>query len=491
VTIPPELQPVVDRIVFWRSNPLQFVREMFNVEPDPWQIDALEAYADPLKQRISMQACVGPGKSALLAWCGWHFLLCQGNKIEHPKGAAVSITADNLKDNLWPEMSKWQSQSPLLMHLFTWTKERIFAKDHPETWFLAARSWSKTANEDEQGRTLSGLHSQFVLAMIDESGDVPVSVLKAAEQALSNCTWGKILQAGNPTSLTGMLHSASQELAHQWTVLRISGDPDDPKAWVHSKRLGPGPADWAREQIKTFGRDDPWVKSTILGVFPPSSINALLTPDEVRDSMARHLMEPAYEYAQRRLGIDVARFGDDRTVLFPRQGLAAFKPAEMRGATGPEIASRAALARERWEWEVCPVDDTGGFGGSVIDSMNLAGLPVVPVNFSSKATDPRYFNLRSEMWFRMRDWIRAGGSLPNEPDLLRELTAPTYTFDKGKFRLEEKEQIKKRLKYSPDKADALSLTFWTPDVPTQRFKQMAGNTESNHKSEWDPLAEKS
>jgi hypothetical protein len=326
--------------------------------------------------------------------------------------------------------------------------------------------------------------------LVDESGDIPVAVLKAGEQALSNCAWGKIIQAGNPTSLEGMLYAAAKTLAHLWTVLRISGDPEDPKAWVHAPRLGPGPAEWNREQIKTFGLEDPWVMSSILGLFPPSSINALLSPDEVRDAMGRHLLPTAYEYVQKRIGIDVARFGDDRTVLFPRQGLAALKPAEMRGATGPEIAARAALARQRWEWEQAMVDDTGGYGASAIDSMNLAGLPVMPVNFSGKAIDPRYFNLRSEMWFRLRDWVRAGGSLPNEPDLLRELTAPTYTFFKGKFRLEEKEQIKKRLKFSPDKADALAITFCIPDQPTQKFRQSQAGTETQHTTDWDPLAER-
>lgn len=466
----------------WRGDPARFVRDNFKVEPDAWQLEALQAYADPKKQRISLQACAGPGKSAVLAWCGWHFLSCFADVGEHPKGAAVSITAENLHTNLWPELAKWQGRSEFLRAAFTWNRERIFANDHPETWFLAARSWPKTANADEQGRTLSGLHSRFVLALIDESGDIPPSVARAAEQALSNCQWGKVLQAGNPTSMDGMLYAAARD--PQWVVIRITGDPDDPK---RSPRIN---LDWARSQIEQYGRDNPWVKAYILGQFPPGSINALLGVDEVRDAMARHLTEDQYSYSQRRLGIDVARFGDDRTVLFPRQGLAALKPAEMRNATGPEISARAMLARERWEWEMAMVDDTGGYGASAIDSMNLAGLPVSPVNFSGKATDPRYFNKRSEMWFKMAQWIRAGGALPKEPDLVRELTAPTYTLDKGRLRLEEKEQIKKRLGFSPDKADALALTFAVPDMPTQRHRVALGIRDEQHKSDWDPLAEK-
>ena len=304
------------------------VRDLFNVEPDFWQLEALEAFAseDKAKMRISLQACAGPGKSAVLAWMGWNFLLCYGKPGSHPKGAVISITSDNLKDNLWPEFSKWQGRSELLLGLFTWTKERIFCKDHPSTWFLSARSWPKTADAEEQGRTLSGLHAEFILILIDESGDIPVAVLKSGEQALTKTLFGKMVQAGNPTSQDGMLYAASTTLAHLWYVIRITGDPDDPK---RSPRID---LEWAKEQIKTYGRDNPWVMAFILGLFPPSSLNIMIGPDEVAKAMGRHLTEDIYVSAQKRLGVDVARFGDDRTVLFPRQGLAGRKPVIMRGA---------------------------------------------------------------------------------------------------------------------------------------------------------------
>ena len=116
----------------WRHNPVQYVYENFKAEPDHWQRDGLMAFAskDPDKIRISLQACAGPGKSTLLAWCGWNFLQCYGDKGEHPKAAAMSLSADNLKDNLWAEMSKWQNKSEYLMTAFTWTQKRIFAQDH-------------------------------------------------------------------------------------------------------------------------------------------------------------------------------------------------------------------------------------------------------------------------------------------------------------------------------------------------------------------------
>lgn len=195
---------------------LRFVDEQFHVTPDRWQEEALLAFASPAgkDQRISLQACAGPGKTAVLAWCGWWFLSTKGERGNHPKGAAVSISKENLRDNLWAEYAKWQGISSYLKSQFTWTSQRIFANDHPETWFISARAWPKSANADEQGKTLSGLHSKYVMAQIDESGAVPTTVLRAAEQALSTCKFGKIIQAGNPISLEGMLYAAANQLRH-------------------------------------------------------------------------------------------------------------------------------------------------------------------------------------------------------------------------------------------------------------------------------------
>lgn len=458
--------------------------ENFGVVPDKWQEQALNVFPsqDPDKIRISLQACAGPGKTALEAWCGWNFTMCYGEKGEHPKGAAVAVTYDNLKDNLWPEFAKWQSRSELLKRAFEWTKERIYAKDHPETWFLSARSFSKSANPEEQGRTLSGLHSKYVLFLIDESGEIPVAVGRAAEQAVSSAKWVKILQAGNPSSLEGMLYAAATHLRHLWHVIRITGDPDDPN---RSPRID---IDWAREQIKVWGRDNPWVMSFILGIFPPSSINTLLGPDMVEAAMARTLRKDAYEHSQKRIGVDVARFGDDRTVLFPRQGLAAFKPVLLRNARTNEIAARLAVAKKNWNSEVEFVDDTGGYGAGVIDSYLQAGLSAQAVNASGKAIDPRFYNTRAECWWNMAEWVKRGGCLPKMPELVKELTAPTYTFQNGKLIIEPKDQIKKRLGYSPDLADALSLTFFLPDMPAALPFPMSTSQNRKHEAEYDPFA---
>lgn len=466
---------------------ISFVNKEFGVEPDIWQVKALRSFAskDHKIFRLSLQACAGPGKSAVLAWCGWWFLLTQSETGVHPKAAAISITQDNLKDNLWAEMSKWQQVSPMLTNLFTWTKSRIFAKDHPSTWFMGARSFSKTANAEEQGRTLSGLHSKFVLFLIDESGDIPATVLKSADQALSTADkkFGRILQAGNPTSHDGMLYAAQSTLADQWSVIRITGDPDDPE---RSPRID---IEWARKQIETYGRDDPWVMSYILGRFPESSINTLLSVDEVEDSIHRQLFEEQYAHSQKRLGIDVARFGLDSTIIFPRQGLRAFNYVEMRKARSTDIAARAMQAKVKWGSELEFVDGTGGYGSGVVDSMIQSGQAPYEVQFAGKAIDPRYYNKRAEMWFTMAEWVKRGGVLPNCTTLKKELVAPTYSFKNGKFILESKDQIKERLGFSPDRADGLALTFAIPDMPAANSPMaMYAQNQNKVDVDFDPLA---
>jgi len=489
------MTPAQAKIKGWREDPVLFVNENFGVSPDIWQAKVLTAFAsrDSKKLRIAMRACAGPGKTAALAWCGWNFLTCQGNRGHHPVGACVSVTADNLKDNLWPEFSRWQQRSKFLSEAFVWTKERIFSKDHPTSWWLSARTYPKSADKETIGRTLSGLHSKYILYLIDEGGDIPPSILRSAEQGLStDCEFGRIVVAGNPTSLDGVLYVACVDQASSWFVVTITGDPDDPE---RSPRIDIA---WARDQIAKWGRDNPWVMSYILGLFPPASINQLIGIDEVEAAMNRVMRPDVYDWAQKRLGIDVARFGDDRTVIFPRQGLCSFMPVTMRhnpvtDKPSVDIANRVMAAKMKWgnvEREF--FDDTVGWAHGAIDVMRAAGhATTLGVNFAStKTNDPRYYNMRSQCWMEMCEWIRRGGKLPRIPELKRELTSPTYTYQNGKFLLEPKDQIKERIGVSPDLADALALTFAEIEQPASTTELPFNKDRGKLLSEYDPLDDK-
>lgn len=478
------MTPASHKIREWRHDANRFVREVLHATPDAWQDDVLAHASVPGRKRIGMKACAGPGKTAVLAWLGWHRLACFAAPNEHPKGAAVSITAANLGDNLWAELARWQNESPFLKEAFEWTKTRIFAKHHPETWFLAAKGWAKSADPETIGRTLSGQHSRFPFYLIDESGDIPPNMLRSAEQGLTSCEDGLILTAGNTTSQTGLLYEACVRLREQWHVVSITADPDDPK---RTPRVD---AEWAREQINTYGRDNAWVMAFILGQFPPGSINALLSSEDVEAAMGRHLKPEAFNWAQKRIGVDVARFGDDRTVLFPRQGLMADRPVVMRHgrdtSVSVDIASRVMLMKQQIGAEMEFFDDTVGWAHGAIDVMRAAGHSPQAIRFEAPASDPRYLNRRAEMWMRMAEWIKGGGALPNVPEMMAELTQPTYTFNNGKFQIEPKDMIKKRLGRSPDLADALALTFALPEMPRAAAQMILGNHQPGLQSDFNP-----
>lgn len=462
----------------WKAHPALMVRQLFGATPDPWQEDVLEAF--PHHEMLAMQACKGPGKTTCECWLGWNFTLTRS----HPKIICTSITKDNLTDNLWPEFALWQKKAPILQELFTWRKTRIENKKHPETWFISARTWPKQGNKQQQADSLAGVHRDNCMFILDESGGIPDAVMTSAEAALSTGKDVKIVQAGNPTHLSGPLYRACHEERHLWYVVEITGDPDDPK---RSTRIR---LDWARREIKRWGRDHPWVMVNVLGKFPPASMNTLLGEQEVEDAMGRHLKEDQYKFSESRIGIDPARFGDDANIIFPRQGLAAFPFVELRNVRSGVMVQEILRLKQRRKAESLFMDATGGHGAGVEDGLLTAGHAIIPVIFNGRAIDPKYFNKRAEMWIEMSQWIKRGGSLPKDDGLKRELTTPVYWFDpKGKMRLEEKAQIKSRLGFSPNKADGLAVTFGHPDSFSMgEFSGMHGHSaEVEH--DYDPFGE--
>lgn len=195
--------------------------------------------------------------------------------------------------------------------------------------------------------------------------------------------------------------------------------------------------------------------------FSAAGEDQLISLGDAREATGRHLRRDQYEYAPRVLGIDPARFGDDRSVIFPRQGLYAMAPMVYRGLDNMQLADKIAAKIEEWRPEAVFID--AGNGAGVIDRLRQLHFDVAEVNFGGIPSHPRYMNKRAEMWFEMRDWLLAGGAIPNDSDLLQDLCAPTFKFTVAdKIQLESKDDIKARIKASPDLGDALALTFAYP-----------------------------
>ena len=454
------MSEAVDAMREWAAKPVVFVREVLGAVLDDWQVEVLEAVA--ARQRVALKASKGPGKSTVLAWVALWFLATR----PHPKVVATSITGDNLRDGLWTEIAKWLGRSEFLRASFEWTSERVASVEHPETWWASARTWPRSGDASQQADTLAGLHADHVLFLVDEAGGIPDAVVAAAEAGLANASEehgreAKLLLAGNPTHLEGPLYRACTSERPLWWVKEISGDPDDPQ---RAPRVS---AEWAREQISKYGRDNPWVLVNVFGKFPPSSANTLLGVEEVEAATKRMLPRGTWEDEPKVLGIDVARYGDDRSVLFPRQGFAAMQPTVLRNLSTMELVGQAARLIDRWRPDAVFVD-SATFGAGVIDRLLQLGYPVLGVDFGGKpVTAGKFANRRAEMYFALAEWVRAGGALPSgHPELTAELTAPTYKFDNANhLLLEKKAEVKKRTGRSPDLADGLALTFAAPVAP--------------------------
>lgn len=460
----------VEKLRLWRRDSIAFARDNFSFSPDPFQAEMMQAW-DRGDQRIAAKSSKGPGKTCILAILTWQFLATR----PHPRVGCTSISGDNLDDCLWPEMAKWQNRSPFLKSQFNWAKTRIVARDHPETWFASARTWSKNADSRQQADTLAGLHEDYTLFVIDEAGGVPDAVAVTAEAALASGIETRMLMAGNPTHLSGPLYRAATTEKNLWTLITATGDPDNPK---RSPRVS---MEWARSMIERFGRDNPWVMINVLGEFPNASLMALLGPEDVEAAFSRKDVGP-YDQVKvaKVLGVDVARSAaGHRTVIFPRQGLdARSRPYKVfRGLRTQETVDQVSREADEWGADAIVVDDTGGWGAGTIDGLNMRGYPVIGVNSSGKPNNPRYYNKRAEMLFEAAEWVRSAGRLPRSDEVKREAPLATYFFNRNKMQVVDKDVIMEELGESPDVWDAFCLTFGAAVAPrdeASRLRQALG-----------------
>ena len=416
-------------------------------------------------------ACKGPGKTALLAWLGLYFLATR----PHCKVPCISITGGNLKDGLWAEFSKWMKRSPFMSAAFTWYAERVVNNEHPETWWISKRSWSPEADPKKQATDIAGLHEDYLLWLIDECSDMPQGVVDAALAALSSGVETRAVLMGNPTRTDGPLYRACMtEGAPKWHVTHITGDPDDP---ARSPRID---IEEARAAIAEYGREDYAVMVNILGQFPKSAANQLIGTADVEASQERELQEAHYYREPKILGTDVARFGDDSSVVCPRQGKAVFKLEEFRGLDTHEVAEQVIKLGIAWGADGGFVDATG-LGSGTVDTMKARGFAHLgqAVHNSQRAINSiKFFNKRAECYWLAADWIkRGGGALPKNDMLRAELCAHKYWYTKGRVVIEEKDDIKKRLGRSPDRADAFVLTFSGPIARRTQFVGVGPNRE--------------
>lgn len=210
--------------------------------------------------------------------------------------------------------------------------------------------------------------------------------------------------------------------------------------------------------------------------------NAVIPLNLIEAAYGKVLHPEAWRNSPLVFGVDVARFGDDRSVIAIRQGLAVIELIKRQGMDVKQFADLVAWYIDAKDPDAVLIDDIG-VGAGVVDILKGASYPVTGINSGSKPMDEsKFLNRRAEMWWRMREWLEAGGVIPADPQLREEMAAPMYLYDPAnRIRIEKKEDLKERIRVSPDLADALALTFSSHVHKKAQFvRQSSGRAKTDY-----------
>ncbi len=314
-----------------------------------------------------------------------------------------------------------------------------------------------------------GFSGPEMLIIIDEGSDVDDDIFESHEG--NTAAGGRILAASQPFHNTGWFYEAFHRDREYWDTHHLSSE-DTPNVTGEEPAI-PGLADpdfIATEKSKR-GEDSAWYQIRIKGEFASSATNTVVALKLVEAACKRWTANVSVVQAEPlEFGVDVARFGDDKTKIAPRRGKRIYPLIETQGADGKAVAALVIQAvrtmRRPGEIPTVKIDGTGGYGSSPIDILradHANEVKVVEVNASSASDDAeKYVNLRAQLHFGVAEFLAEGGELPaNDRELQSDLLAPTYMFDaRRRFQVEAKKDIKKRLKRSPDGGDAVALAIY-------------------------------
>ena len=420
--------------------------------PDVWQEDLLNEIGahtqeqafdgvhavDPLQ--IAISSGHGIGKSAVTAI----IILWIMSTRAFAKGVVTANTGDQLRTKTWGELGKWKKRC-VVGHWFEYNNGKgnmnLYHPQYPESWRVDAQTC-----REENSEAFAGLHAanSTPFYIFDEASAVPEKIWEVAKGGLTD---GEPMHIcfGNPTRNTGSFFECFNRMKHRWLTKQI----DSRKAKMTNKKL-------LGQWVDDYGEDSDFVRVRVRGLFPRAGGSQFI-PSDVVDSCGEYRASTAGVVT---LAVDVARFGDDQTVLSLKNGRKVFKLEAYRGLDTMQTADKVMEAIQIHKPQATLIDG-GGVGGGVVDRCRQLGFQVIEVNFGSKASDDnKYANKRAEMYGNLRDALIAGLELPNDNELKDELCAIEYGFNaKQQIQLERKEDMKKRGLSSPDKADALALHF--------------------------------
>lgn len=474
---------LIDDIAAFSGDPFGFVLYSFpwgekgplrdKDGPDEWQREILTAVRDGLLTiEQAIQAAVasghGVGKSALVSW----LLLWAMSTFEDTRGVVTANTENQLRTKTWAELSKWYRLC-ICRHWFRLTATALFSLQtgHEKTWRIDAVPWSENNTE-----AFAGLHNEGkrIIVVFDEASAIPDIIWETTEGALTDANTEILWFAfGNPTRNTGRFRECFGRFRHRWITRQV----DSRNVQITNKeQIG--------QWVEDYGEDSDFVRVRVRGVFPRAGSMQFIDADRV-DAAQKRAAENLPSDALV-IGVDVARFGDDQTVIAFRKGRDArvLPWITLRGADTMQVAARVAEAVKDHSPGGVFVDETG-VGAGVVDRLKQLNVKCVGVNFGASpdgynlGEDVKVRNKRAEMWATAKEWLKHG-AIPDDHELAADLTGVEYGYDADNaIQLEKKEHMKKRGLASPDKGDALALTFAYP-VAAARERETRARRYQGH-----------
>lgn len=456
---------LIEALDFYYDHPAEFLEDMLDMECDNWQTMVAADVANAPK--VAVKSGQGVGKTALEAGLIIWFLVCR----PYSKVIATAPTMQQLYDVLWAEIAKWLDTSKA-KQLLTWTKTKVYMNGDSERWFATAKTATKPEN-------MQGFHEDHMMIVVDEASGVSDPIMEAILGTLTGSD-NKLLLMGNPNRIEGVFFDAFNKDRDKFKTHTVSSRD--------SKRTSKDNIEMLESK---YGKDSDVCRVRIDGQFPKGALDSFISLEtvELACSSLNKLEQADVDAAQiLHVGVDVARFGDDKTVITPRISTKVFEFRKYVKKSTMETAGNVLMCCKEYMKKfpqlkncIVKVDDSG-VGGGVTDRLKevikVERLPikVIPVNNGESATDDYYFNLGGQLWGQVKELLEVNFSnnmqgkaveieLPNDSEMIKQLSVRKYHMtSKGKIQLESKDDMKKRGLGSPDVADSLALCLYEPNT---------------------------
>lgn len=459
------------RIPLYQKDPVFFAQEVLLFDPDDWQKEALMDLVQHPK--VAVKSGQGVGKTGMEAVALLWFLSC----FSYPRVVATAPTKQQLHDVLWSEVAKWQERSPLLKAILKWTKTYIYMKKHEKRWFATARTATKPEN-------MQGFHEDNMLFIVDEASGVADPIMEAILGTLSGGN-NKLLLCGNPTKTSGTFYDAFHDSGWMYKCHTVSSED--------SKRTN---KDNIESLKRKYGKESNVVRVRVYGEFPLQEDDVFIPYDAIAQSSMTEFLNTE-KILSLRIGCDVARFGDDKTIIGYKINEKVEFYCKRQGqdtmATADEIITcgEILIKKHKYEFPITVTIDDGGVGGGVVDRLRqikrnnpsrFAWLEVIPVKFGQRIKHKYYHDTTTYMMAIIKKLLlpydEESGErkaveliLPNDAELTAQLSCRKYQItENSKIKVESKDEMKKRNLPSPDEADCV-LLLCLPIKPKKKRKE--------------------